>query len=70
MMQRGFIAKSIYGPLITLSLSYNNPVGERFIGVSIDTIDILALIIGAIVIAIASVMQKAKEISEENDLTI
>ncbi|MED7820331.1 MULTISPECIES: DUF2975 domain-containing protein [unclassified Francisella] len=65
-----FIAKLIYGPLITLTLSYNNPPGERFIGVSIDTLDVLALITGAIVIAIASVMQKAKEISEENDLTI
>ncbi|WP_150468205.1 DUF2975 domain-containing protein [Francisella sp. SYW-9] len=65
-----FIAKLIYGPLITLTLSYNNSPGERFIGVSIDTLDILALITGAIVIAIASVMQKAKEISEENELTI
>lgn len=65
-----FIAKLIYGPLITLTLSYNNPPGERFIGVSIDTLDFLALVTGAIVIAIASVMQKAKEISEENELTI
>ena len=65
-----FIAKLIYGPLITFTLSYNNPPGERFIGVSIDTLDFLALVTGAIVIDIASVMQKAKEISEENELTI
>ncbi|API86710.1 DUF2975 domain-containing protein [Francisella uliginis] len=65
-----FIAKLIYSPLITLTLSYNNPVGERFIAINIDILNILALITGAIVITIASVMQKAKEISEENDLTI
>ncbi|BCD90462.1 hypothetical protein fh0823_06010 [Francisella halioticida] len=65
-----FIAELIYDPLIAFTLSYNNPVGEKFISITIGTMNILALIVGAIVIAIASVMQKAKEISEENDLTI
>lgn len=65
-----FIAEIIYQPIISLVLSFNNPVGERFISITIGPINILALITGGIIITISMIMQKAQEISDENNLTI
>ncbi|ACD30873.1 DUF2975 domain-containing protein [Francisella tularensis] len=65
-----FIAQIIFEPLISLTLSYHNPVGERFFSLSIDTNEIVALLCGGVIITISKVMQKAHEIAEENDLTI
>ena len=53
-----------------MTLSYHNPVGERFVSVSIGTNEILALLCGGVIITISKVMQKAHELAEENDLTI
>lgn len=65
-----FGAQIVYNILITLVLTFNNAPGHRFISITIGTLDMLALIVGAIIITIASVMKKAHEISEENELTI
>lgn len=66
----GFFARVIYDALITLTLTYHNPHGHRLIGITIDRLDILMLIVGAITILIASVMRQAKRISDEHTLTI
>lgn len=65
-----FFAQIIFEPLISLTLSCHNPVGERFVSVSIGTNEILALLCGGVIITISKVMQKAHELAEENDLTI
>lgn len=65
-----FYSSNYFEPLISLTLSYHNPVGERFFSLSIDTNEIVALLCGGVIITISKVMQKAHEIAEENDLTI
>ncbi|QLE78308.1 DUF2975 domain-containing protein [Francisella sp. Scap27] len=53
------IAQIIYGPLISLVLSYNNPVGERFITAEINGMDFVILILAGFMMMLATVMKKA-----------
>ena len=64
------LAEFIYTPIISLILSFGNSAGHRLIAVNISGLNIYTIILGGIVIIIASVMRRAQEISEENDLTI
>lgn len=61
-----FIALIVYGPLISIALSYDNPVGKRFVTISIGNSEIFILIISGLMFLLTVVMQKAYELNENN----
>ena len=60
----------IYGGIMSVVLSFNNPPGERVISLSFTGIDFLALICAFLVMVISRVMQKGYSLAEENSHTI
>ncbi len=57
-------------PLLSLALSFQNPVGSRFVTVSFGTTEILTLLVGFIVMTISYVMKKGAELELEASTTI
>ena len=60
----------IYDALISMVLSMNNPPGHHALALSFQGIDVVTLIIGAIIILIAKVMEQAQILETEHALTI
>jgi len=58
-------AKIIFTALISIVLSFNNPVGEKMVVVELNISDLSLLIIGAVVILISWVMQEAVKLEDE-----
>tara|TARA_B110000977_G_C10765120_1_gene372310 strand:- start:43 stop:588 length:546 start_codon:yes stop_codon:yes gene_type:complete len=64
------VAGILYDILISLALSFNNPPGHRFITISFQGLDIVAILIGTIVLMISYVMNEALILSENDKFTI
>ncbi len=56
--------------LMSLALSFQNPVGERFLALSFGTPQILPIIIGLVVMGISYVMEEAHHLEEDQRYTI
>ncbi|NNF99647.1 MAG: DUF2975 domain-containing protein [Desulfobacteraceae bacterium] len=60
----------LYDPLMSIVLTYNNPPGQRMIQIGFESVDLTALLIGVVVLIVSWVMQAAKQLKDEQDLTI
>lgn len=63
-------ASVIYGALISVILSFNNPPGERIISVSFEGIDLLTIVLGFMILIISWVMKEGFILADENFHTI
>lgn len=64
------LAQAVLGPLsstgLLLAFSWSNPPFDRHIGIAFSTDDLLALILGGVVLAVASAMAEATRIADEH----
>jgi hypothetical protein len=66
----GQLVHLIYQPLITAALSFNNPVGSRFVTLSIGTTNATTLITAFVILVASWVVQEANQLKSETQLTI
>jgi len=64
------VARLIYLPLLSLTLSFNNPPGQRIVVAGFYLIDVTALVTGAVVLLIAWVMDEGRKLEDEQAHTI
>lgn len=57
-------------PLLGLSLTAHNPPGQHVLAIGLTSPDLTALMIGAFLAIIAWVMEEARRLQEEQDLTV
>ncbi|MEZ8018414.1 DUF2975 domain-containing protein [Vibrio splendidus] len=60
----------IYGALMSVVLSFNNPPGERVFAISFVGMDFLTLILGIIILIISWVMKEGYILADEHSQTI
>ena len=60
----------MYTPLISAVLSFTNPSGQRMLAARFDLFDFTLLIIGAIVVLIARVMDEGRKLEDDQAYTI
>ena len=60
----------VYGGLISVVLSFNNPPGQRILSISFTGLDVVTLFCGMIVLVISYVMNEAQKIADEQRNTI
>ncbi len=60
----------ITDPLLSLTLTMNNPVGQRAVAISFQSADVTALVVGGVLSVIARVMDSGRKLQEEAELTI
>jgi len=60
----------VYGGVMSVVLSFNNPPGDRILMLSFEGLDLLTLVLGLIVIIISWVMREGYKIADENNRTI
>lgn len=63
-------ASVIYGAVMSVVLSFNNPPGERILSVGFVGMDLLTIMFGFIVLIISWVMKEGFILAEENNHTI
>ncbi|MFI4938633.1 MAG: DUF2975 domain-containing protein [Candidatus Berkiellales bacterium] len=56
--------------LMTVAFSFQNPTGERYLGLTLQMSNMLPIIIGLVIVGIAYVMQEAQRLEEEMHFTI
>lgn len=56
--------------LMTVGFSFQNPTGERYLGLTLQMSNMLPIIIGLVIVGIAYVMQEAHQLEEEMRFTI
>ena len=61
----GSVAQILYGALVSPLVSLGNPPGERFLTVSVGTVNIGLLLLGFALIVVSWVMDEARKIDEE-----
>ena len=64
------IARLIYLPLLSITLSFNNPPGQRIVAAGFELVDVTALITGAVVLLISWVMDEGRKLEDEQAYTI
>jgi len=64
------LAQAVLGPLttiaLTLALTYGNPPGQRMFAIAFSSNDYFALIVGGVMVAVATVMREAARLAEDN----
>jgi len=60
----------VYGALMSVILSFNNPPGERILFISFVGMDFLTLVFGFIILIISWVMKEGYILADENNYTI
>lgn len=63
-------ASVVYGAVISVILSFNNPPGERVLSISFVGMDFLTLVFGLIILIISWVMKEGYILADENSHTI
>lgn len=63
-------ASFIYTPLITMAVTSNNPPGKGMISLSLSSDDVLAVMVGLVVLTIAWVMDEGRKIREDQELIV
>lgn len=64
------IANLVFGGLISVILSFNNPPGERILSLSLGSVDIVTVLCGFMILTVGWVMREAQLIAEEHQHTI
>lgn len=68
---RGLLALAITGPVyraaVALALTLGNPKGQQMLVLSVDLSDYTQMLIGAVLLTIAAVMDQAVVLAEENE---
>jgi len=69
-LARGLLVLALWGPLqrmlIGLALTWGNPPGQRMLVLGLGWHDYLALVSGAVLLAVATVMAEAARLADEN----
>ncbi|MBG0776587.1 MAG: DUF2975 domain-containing protein [Desulfovibrionaceae bacterium] len=65
-----FAASLVSGSLMSLALTLHNPPGRRMISLGVGSPDLTALLVGAVLWVLARVMEEARALQEEQDLTV
>ena len=60
------LVKPLTGALMSVALTINSPPGQRLVAVGLSSDDYLLLLMGAVLLAIASVMREAARLAAEN----
>ncbi|MBC7954986.1 MAG: DUF2975 domain-containing protein [Cytophagales bacterium] len=60
------LVKPLTGAVMSVILSWNNPPGQRAITLGLSSDDYVYLLLGAVLLAIASVMREAARLAQEN----
>jgi hypothetical protein len=64
------LAQALLGPLsataLALALSLGNPPGQRYLVITLSINDYVALIVGGILVAVATAMREAARLADEN----
>lgn len=60
----------LYQPLMSIALTYNNPIGQRVAGMSIGTTNATTLIIAFIILIASWIVKEANQLKSETQLTI
>jgi len=63
-------ASIVYGALMSVILSFNNPPGERMLAIGFEGLDFLTLVLGFIILIISWVMKEGYILAAENSHTI
>jgi len=63
-------ASIVYGALMSVILSFNNPPGERMLAIGFEGLDFLTLVLGFIILIISWVMKEGYILADENCHTI
>jgi len=63
-------ASVVYGALMSVILSFNNPPGDRMLAIGFVGVDFLTLVLGFIILIISWVMKEAYILAAENSHTI
>ncbi|NQZ49912.1 MAG: DUF2975 domain-containing protein [Moritella sp.] len=63
-------ASVVYGALISVILSFNNPPGDRMLVIGFGGVDFLTLVLGFIILIISWVMKEGYILADENSHTI
>ncbi|PKH07815.1 DUF2975 domain-containing protein [Moritella sp. Urea-trap-13] len=63
-------ASVVYGALMSVILSFNNPPGERILAIGFEGVDFLTLVFGFIILIISWVMKEGYILADENCHTI
>ncbi|AHE66646.1 DUF2975 domain-containing protein [Legionella oakridgensis] len=66
----GELIQLIYQPLITLSLTFNNPVGERLVSISLGSTNLSTLITAFIILVASWIIKEAQQLQSDSQLTI
>ncbi|KGD88147.1 hypothetical protein JL37_26595 [Achromobacter sp. RTa] len=64
------VAQLLYTPIMALTISSGNPPGQRLISVGIDAGVMVAAVAGGVLMVIAWVMDEARKINEDQQLTV
>ena len=63
-------ASVVYGALMSVILSFNNPPGDRMLAIGFVGVDFLTLVLGFIILIISWVMKEGYFLADENSHTI
>ncbi len=66
----GQLIQIIYQPIITLALTYTNPIGERYIALGLGTTNAASFITGFVIIVASCIIKEANKLKSESQLTI
>lgn len=66
----GELLQFIYQPLMCLVLTFNNPVGERYISMSYDSSNLSVLLTGCIILTASWIVKEANQLKSDAQLTI
>jgi hypothetical protein len=62
----GAVAGPVYRTVLGLVLTLGNPPGQRMLAIGLGSTDYLLVLLGAVLLAIATVMAQAVRVAEEN----
>jgi hypothetical protein len=65
-----FVAGIVHKVLLSVALTLHNPPGQHIISLGIGSPDLTALLLGGILAVIAWVMEEARKLQEDQDLTV
>lgn len=66
----GELIQLIYQPLITASLSFSNPVGQRFASITMGTTNLGTLMTAVIILVASWIIKEASQLKSDSQLTI
>lgn len=66
----GELLQFIYQPLMSCVLTFNNPVGERYISMSYDSSNLTVLLTGCIILTASWIVKEANQLKSDTQLTI